>query len=132
MSAFSAAAWASPALYLQPYDRPVKKTIPIRREPELLFHELFTPVTLKANGTMRFCDIQKTIGDISQRMLTVTLRSLEADGLVVREVYAEIPPRVEYSLTETGLSLMPHVESLVGWALEHMDDILRRRHVQIG
>ena len=89
-------------------------------------------VTLKANGTMRFCDIQKTIGDISQRMLTVTLRSLEADGLVVREVYAEIPPRVEYSLTETGLSLMPHVESLVGWALEHMDDILRRRHVQIG
>lgn len=89
-------------------------------------------VTLKANGTMRFCDIQKTIGDISQRMLTVTLRSLEADGLVVREVYAEIPPRVEYSLTETGLSLMPYVESLVGWALEHMDDILRRRHVQIG
>lgn len=79
-----------------------------------------------------FCDIQKTIGDISQRMLTVTLRSLETDGLVVREVYAEIPPRVEYSLTETGLSLMPHVESLVGWALEHMDDILRRRHVQIG
>ena len=89
-------------------------------------------VTLKANGTMRFCDIQKTIGDISQRMLTVTLLSLENDGLVVREVYAEIPPRVEYSLTETGLSLMPHVESLVGWALEHMDDILRRRHVQIG
>ena len=89
-------------------------------------------VTLKANGTMRFCDIQKTIGDISQRMLTVTLRSLETDGLVVREVYAEIPPRVEYSLTETGLSLMPHVESLVGWVLEHMDDILRRRHVQIG
>ena len=89
-------------------------------------------VTLKANGTMRFCDIQKTIGDISQHMLTVTLRSLETDGLVVREVYAEIPPRVEYSLTETGLSLMPHVESLVGWALEHMDDILRRRHVQIG
>ena len=88
--------------------------------------------TLKDNGTMRFCDIQKTIGEISQRMLTVTLRSLEADGLVVREVYAEIPPRVEYSLTETGLSLMPHVESLVGWALEHMDDILRRRHVQIG
>ena len=50
-------------------------------------------VTLKANGTMRFCDIQKTIGDISQRMLTVTLRSLETDGLIVRKVYAEVPPR---------------------------------------
>lgn len=87
-------------------------------------------VTLKANGTMRFSDIQKTIGDISQRMLTVTLRSLEADGLIVRKVYAEVPPRVEYSLTDTGCSLMPHIESLVGWALEHIDDILKRRSVQ--
>lgn len=84
-------------------------------------------ITLKANGTMRFGDIQKAIGDISQRMLTVTLRSLETDGLIVRKVYAEVPPRVEYSLTETGGSLMPHIESLVGWALEHMDDILERR-----
>ena len=84
-------------------------------------------VTLKTNGTMRFCDIQKTIGDISQRMLTVTLRSLETDGLVIRNVYAEVPPRVEYSLTEMGHSLMPHIESLVGWALEHMADILERR-----
>lgn len=87
-------------------------------------------VTLKSNGTMRFCDIQKTIGDISQRMLTVTLRSLEADGLIVRKVYAEVPPRVEYCLTETGNSLMPHVESLVGWALEHIDEILNRRSLQ--
>ena len=80
-------------------------------------------VTLKTNGTMRF-------GDISQRMLTVTLRSLETDGLVIRKVYAEVPPRVEYSLTEMGHSLMPHIESLVGWALEHMADILERRGVQ--
>lgn len=87
-------------------------------------------VTLKANGTMRFSDIQKTIGDISQRMLTVTLRSLETDGLIVRKVYAEVPPRVEYELTETGRSLMPHIESLVGWALEHMDDILHRRNIK--
>lgn len=87
-------------------------------------------VTLKSNGTMRFCDIQKTIGDISQRMLTVTLRSLETDGLINRKVYAEVPPRVEYSLTETGQSLMPHVESLVGWALEHIDGILSRRSLQ--
>lgn len=84
-------------------------------------------ITLKTNGTMRFGDIQKSIGDVSQRMLTVTLRSLETDGLIVRRVYAEVPPRVEYALTETGYSLMPHIESLVDWALEHMTDILERR-----
>ena len=49
-----------------------------------------------------------------------TLRTLEADGLVSRTVYAEVPPRVEYQLTETGKTLIPHIESLVGWALEHM------------
>lgn len=52
-------------------------------------------ITLNTNGTMRFSDIQKTISDISQRMLTVTLRTLETDGLVSRTVYAEVPPRVE-------------------------------------
>ena len=57
-------------------------------------------ITLNANGTMRFCDIHKTIADISQRMLTVTLRTLETDGLVSRKVYAEVPPRVEYELTD--------------------------------
>ena len=57
-------------------------------------------ITLNVNGTMRFSDIQKTISDISQRMLTVTLRTLEADGLVSRTVYAEVPPRVEIFYTE--------------------------------
>ena len=84
-------------------------------------------VTLNANGTMRFSDIQKTISDISQRMLTVTLRTLETDWLVSRTVYAEVPPRVEYQLTETGQTLMPHIESLVGWALEHMAVIFESR-----
>lgn len=77
-------------------------------------------ITLNVNGTMRFSDIQKTISDISQRMLTVTLRTLEADGLVSRTVYAEVPPRVEYQLTETGKTLIPHIESLVDWALEYI------------
>ena len=88
---------------------------------------LLVLITLNANGTMRFSDIHKTIDDISQRMLTVTLRTLEADGLVERTVYAEVPPRVEYCLTDTGLSLIPHIESLVGWALEHLDAILDNR-----
>lgn len=84
-------------------------------------------ITLHANGTMRFNDIHKTIEDISQRMLTVTLRTLETDGLVQRKVYAEVPPRVEYCLTDIGRSLIPHVEALVGWALEHMEEILQCR-----
>lgn len=84
-------------------------------------------ISLEANGVMRFSDIQKSIDDISQRMLTVTLRSLEEDRLIRRKVYPKVPPRVEYALTETGLSLMPHIESLVGWALKHMDFILEGR-----
>ncbi|RGN42606.1 MULTISPECIES: helix-turn-helix domain-containing protein [unclassified Bacteroides] len=84
-------------------------------------------VTLNANGTMRFSDIHKTIGDISQRMLTVTLRTLESDGLVERKIYAQVPPKVEYNLTSTGHSLIPHVEALVEWALEYMPVILKNR-----
>ena len=67
-------------------------------------------ITLNANGTMRFSDIHKTIEDVSQRMLTVTLRTLESDGLVERKVYAEVPPSVEYCLTDTGGTLIPHIE----------------------
>ena len=73
--------------------------------------------TLKANGKMRFGEIQKAIGDISQRMLTVTLRALEDEKMVKRQVYAEVPPRVEYFLTEKGLSFIPVIEHLVSWAL---------------
>ena len=89
-------------------------------------------VTLNANGTMRFCDVHKAIADISQRMLTVTLRTLEADGLISREVYAEVPPRVEYRLTELGESLMPRVQMLVDWALEHMGEIMKHREVMVN
>ena len=84
-------------------------------------------ITLNANGTMRFSDIHKTIEDVSQRMLTVTLRTLESDGLVERKVNAEVPPRVEYCLTDTGGTLIPHIEGLVGWALENMNIILDHR-----
>lgn len=84
-------------------------------------------VTLHANGTMRFSEINNTIGDISQRMLTVTLRTLETDGLVERKVYPQVPPKVEYRLTETGCSLIPHVEALIDWALKNMPVILEKR-----
>lgn len=84
-------------------------------------------VTLRANGTLRFGDIHRAIGDISQRMLTVTLRNLEADGLVGREVFPEVPPRVEYHLTPRGESLIPHLQGLVEWAVENMPEILGGR-----
>lgn len=84
-------------------------------------------VTLKANGTLRFSDIQRSIGDISQRMLTVTLRSLEADCLVSRKIYAVVPPKVEYEITERGLSLFPHLQALITWAEEHMEEMIAGR-----
>lgn len=84
--------------------------------------------TLHVNGTLRFSDIQRSLGDISQRMLTVTLRGLQADGLVERKVYPQVPPRVEYRLSARGESLIPHLENLVGWALENMPAILADRH----
>lgn len=78
-------------------------------------------------GLMRFGEIKEVIDDITQKMLTVTLRTLEADGLVARKYYQEIPPRVEYQLTELGKDLVPHIENLAKWASRHVDQILRSR-----
>ena len=87
-------------------------------------------MTLSSNGTMRFSEIHKSIGDISQRMLTVTLRSLEADGLVIRKVYPEVPPRVEYYLTESANGLIPHIDNLVEWAEKNMQNIVTSREIK--
>jgi DNA-binding HxlR family transcriptional regulator len=73
--------------------------------------------------TVRFTELQQQIPGISQRMLTLTLRNLERDGLVARAVHAEVPPRVEYSLTPAGRSLLPPALALAGWAMEHVPDI---------
>ena len=84
-------------------------------------------LTLHANGTMRFNEIHRSLEDISHRMLTVTLRMLEADGLIAREVFAEVPPRVEYRLTERGSSLLPHIFGLVEWAQANKASIFEER-----
>ncbi len=76
---------------------------------------------------LRFNKLQKAIGDISQKMLTKTLRNLEADGLVNRTIYPEVPPRVEYNLTEMGISLVPHVCALAGWANANFTNIKKSR-----
>lgn len=76
---------------------------------------------------MRFNTLQKSIPDISQKMLTVTLRTLEEDGFVSRKVYAEVPPKVEYSLTDRAQSLLPRINTLIAWAKENMEDIIQDR-----
>lgn len=81
----------------------------------------------KQGGPMRFKEIQRAIPDISQKMLTVTLRTLEEDGFVTRTVYPEVPPRVEYELTDRAMSLLPHINALIGWALDNMEAILKDR-----
>ncbi|MBR1596225.1 MAG: helix-turn-helix transcriptional regulator [Phocaeicola sp.] len=75
-------------------------------------------------GVLRFNEIRRLMMDCSQKMLSQTLKNLEQSHLVHREVYAEVPPRVEYSLTETGKSLIPSIISLITWAKEHFDEVV--------
>lgn len=70
-------------------------------------------------GTKRFGELKKSLTGITQKVLTNNLRQMEASGLINRKVYAEVPPRVEYSLTETGLSLKPILDSMVQWGNEY-------------
>jgi DNA-binding HxlR family transcriptional regulator len=78
-------------------------------------------------GTLRFNELKKRIDGISQRMLTVTLRALERDGLVKRQMYPEIPPRVEYELTDLGKGLLVQMIELGEWASDHSDQIMKAR-----
>ena len=82
---------------------------------------------LEESKVLRFNEIYGYIQTISQKMLAVTLKSLEADGLVKRTVYPQIPPKVEYELTDRGRSLLPHLHQLVGWANSNLDDIRKSR-----
>lgn len=66
-------------------------------------------------GTKRFSELKKSLGQVSQKVLTSQLRQMEASGLISRTVYAQVPPRVEYSLTELGRSLKPVLDSMVCW-----------------
>ena len=81
---------------------------------------------------LRFNALRKMIPDISQKMLTSTLRTLEEDGLILRQVYAEVPPRVEYSLTPRAQSLIPIVDNLVDWAADNMAVILKDREKKVN
>lgn len=86
--------------------------------------------TLEQKGTMRFNDIKRAIPDISQKMLTTTLKSMEGDGLVSRKLIPAVPVQVEYTLTERAESVMPLLDELLAWALKNFDSILSDREKQ--
>ncbi|WP_226575530.1 winged helix-turn-helix transcriptional regulator [Acuticoccus sediminis] len=91
----------------------------------------FLVLTGLEGGTMRFSELMRAIGDVSKQMLSRTLRRLEEDGLVSRTVYPEVPPRVEYALTELGRSLLEPLRALIRWADDnHRTIVLSRRRVR--
>ena len=88
---------------------------------------LLVLLALNSNGTMRYNEIQKSLGDISERMLSLTLHNLYSDGLINRTIYPQVPPRVDYCLSDMGCSLIPNIKSLVEWAANNSDTIMQSR-----
>src|SRR5256714_10293386 len=84
-------------------------------------------ICVLADGVRRFSELRRDIDGISQRMLTLTLRQLEREGLVTRTVFAVVPPRVDYQLTELGSTLLHTIQSLFAWASEHGHEIADAR-----
>ena len=80
---------------------------------------------LRLNGKMRYKELLNAVPDISQKMLSSTLKHLEEDHLIIREAYAEIPPRVEYSLTDMGKELMPVLQMMIEWAQAHFEAVTK-------
>ena len=87
--------------------------------------------SLQHREPVRFKELQRQIPDISQKSLTQTLRTLEVDGFVTREVFPEVPPRVEYSLTPRALSFLPLVENIIKWATENIEEIIKDREKNV-
>jgi DNA-binding HxlR family transcriptional regulator len=84
-------------------------------------------VLSSANHPLRFSELERGIPDISSRVLSSCLRVLEADDLISRKIYPEVPPRVEYSLTPLSTSLIPHLNALTQWAIENFDHVISHR-----
>lgn len=107
----------------------IEAECPIRNVIDRISHKwsLLVLLLLDEVETLRFNEIHKTIGSISQKMLTVTLKSLEADGFVTRTMFPQIPPRVEYKLTERAKDVLPHIHNLVKWSKDNMHAIEESR-----
>jgi len=105
------------------------KNCPVRQVLDRIGDKWSTLVILQLgeNEVMRFNELSQAIGDISQKMLTTTVRNLEADGFISRKMYAEIPPKVEYRLTPLGAGLLPLIREMVSWADNNLPTIQRNR-----
>lgn len=88
--------------------------------------------TLSQQDVSRFNQLQRSIPDISQKMLTSTLKTLEADGIIDRHAYPEVPPRVEYSISKRGETLLPIIQELITWASQNMKKIVRNREKAVS
>ena len=109
---------------------PIIQDCPIRN---VLSHicgkwSLLVIYAMRQSNSIRFNALNRAIPDISQKVLTSTLRSLETDGFVTRQIYAEVPPRVEYSLTDRARSFIPVVENMIAWTQDNMAGILKDRN----
>ena len=89
----------------------------------LILRELMT-------GTKRFGELKKAIGNVSQKVLTAQLRTMESTNLLERTVYAEVPPRVEYTLTKTGYSLKPILDAMWAWGDAYKSEVLKKREIK--
>ena len=88
---------------------------------------LLVLIVINENGVIRFNDLCRKIPDVSSRVLSGTLKTLEADGLISRKVYPVVPPKVEYKLTDIGVSLVPIIMQLTEWAQSNMSSIITHR-----
>ena len=88
---------------------------------------LLTVLIIGEQGVVRFNELGRLIPDVSSRVLSSTLRTLEADGFISRKVYAVVPPKVEYSLTDVGRSLLPLIQQLTEWAQANMSRVISHR-----
>ena len=88
---------------------------------------LLTVLIIGEQGVVRFNELSRLIPDVSSRVLSTTLRTLEADGFIDRKVYAVVPPKVEYRLTEVGKSLLPLIKQLTDWAQTNMKKVMTHR-----
>jgi DNA-binding HxlR family transcriptional regulator len=118
----------------QPLSRPcvLDQTSDVRQILDLIADKWTALIILAlSRGTKRYSELHRTIGGVSQKMLTQTLRGLESSGLVNRKVYPTVPPMVEYSLTPLGETLVKPLKTLCDWASEHMNEVAEAREKQL-
>lgn len=87
-------------------------------------------VKISENGPVRFNELYRTIPSVSEKVLSQVLRQLVTDGIIRRKLYPDVPPRVEYSVTDFGRTLLPHVEALINWGRDNFDQIMQHRKQQ--